>query len=245
MKGLKGFARFLMMLRSGNATYNVREGTMVPGFARDPYLFGMDDNWDAPGWDFILGSQSTAIRQRAAESGWLVEDTLFSQPFTQMRSYDFNVKALVEPFKNFRIQFDARKSAMGNFNEIFRVEPDQSLDGGIYNALNTSRGGSYSISTITIGTSFAKDRSDNTNPNFNIFEDNLEIVRRRLNDLSVSEGEFAEQSQDVMIPAFIAAYTGQNAEEIPLSPFPKNASHIVFSFGIKCCIFSHAYLGVI
>jgi len=221
MKGVKGLARFLMMLRSINGSFNVREGTMLPGFARDPYLFGLDENWNAPGWDFILGSQSTGIRQRAAESGWLVQDTIFSQPFTQMRSYDFSIKAMVEPFKNLRINFDARKSAMGNFTEIFRVDPDQNLEGGIYNALNTSRGGSYTISTITIGTSFARDRSDNTNPNFNTFENNLEIVRRRLNDRSVTEGEFAEQSQDVMIPAFFAAYAGQSAEEIPLSPFPK------------------------
>jgi cell surface protein SprA len=221
MKGLKGFARFLMMLRSVNATFSVREGTMLPGFSRDPNLFGMDDNWEAPGWDFILGSQSTAIRQRAAENGWMVPDTLFSQPFTQVRSYDFNIKALVEPFKNFRIQFDARKSAMGNFNEVFRVESNPGGDGAFYNGLNTSRGGSYSISVNTIGTSFAKDLADNTNPNFTQFEENLEIVRQRLNDMSVSEGDFALQSQDVMIPAFYAAYTGQDAGQVALTPFPK------------------------
>lgn len=221
MKGLKGFARFLMMIRSVNATYSVREGTMLPGFSRDPYLFGMDDNWEAPGWDFILGSQSTDIRQRAAENGWIVPDTLFSQPFTQVRSYDFNIKALVEPFKNFRIQFDARKSAMGNFNEVFRVESNPGGDGAFYNGLNTSRGGSYSISVNTIGTSFAKDLADNTNPNFTQFEENLEIVRQRLNDMRVAEGEFALQSQDVMIPAFYAAYTGQDAGQVPLTPFPK------------------------
>jgi cell surface protein SprA len=221
LKGLKGFARFLMMLRSINTSLNVRDGTMLPGFALEPFLFGMDEDWAAPGWDFILGSQSTAIRQRAAENGWIVQDTLFSQPFTQMRSYDFTIKALVEPFKNFRIQLDARKSAMGNFNEVFRVESNPTGEGGIYNGLNTSRGGSYSITTNTIGTSFAKDLADNTNPNFTQFEQNLEVVRQRLNDMKVSEGEFAQQSQDVMIPAFIAAYTGQDAQKIPLSPFPK------------------------
>jgi cell surface protein SprA len=110
---------------------------------------------------------------------------------------------------------------MGNFNEIFRVEGDPNSEGGFYNGLNTSRGGSYSITINTMGTSFAKDLADNTNPNFSQFEDNLDIVRQRLNAMKTTEGDFSRQSQDVMIPSFIAAYTGQDASGIPLSPFPK------------------------
>jgi cell surface protein SprA len=221
MKGLKGMARFLMMVRSVNATFNVREGTLLPGFGLTPFLFGMDENWEGPGWDFLLGSQNPNIRQKAAENNWVIQDTLFSMPFTQMRSYDINLKAQVEPFKNFRIMFDARKSAMGNFNEIFKIDGDPNTEGGIYNGLNTSRGGSYSITINTMGTSFAKDLTDNTNPNFSKFEENLDIVRQRLNAMRTTEGDFARQSQDVMIPSFIAAYTGQDANNIPLTPFPR------------------------
>lgn len=221
MKALKGLARFLMMIRSVNARFDVREGTMLPGFALEPFLFGMDETWAAPGWDFILGSQSTAIRDRAAENNWLVPDTLFSTPFTQSRSYDLNLKALVEPFKDFRIQFDARKSGVGNFNEVFRVDLDPTTDVGVYNGLNVSRSGSYSISVNSMRTSFSKDLSDNTNPNFITFEENLDIIKDRLDELNMNEGDYARQSQDVMIPAFIAAYTGQDANSVELSPFPK------------------------
>ncbi|MCG8308654.1 MAG: cell surface protein SprA [Cytophagales bacterium] len=220
MKALKGIARFLMMVRSINVNYSIREGTMLPGYALDPFLFGMDETWSAPGWDFILGSQSTAIRNRAAENNWLVQDTLFSQPFTQTRTYDLNLKALVEPFKSFRIQFDAMKRATGNFNEVFRVDSDPSGT-GLYNGLNISRGGSYSISINSMRTSFVSDFADNSSPNFTKFEDNLEIVKNRLNALNPNEGTYATQSQDVMIPAFIAAYTGKDAGTIELTPFPK------------------------
>ena len=221
MKALKGIARFLMMIRSVNARFDVREGTMLPGYALEPFLFGMDETWSAPGWDFILGSQSTAIRDRAAQNNWLVLDTLFSTPFTQMRSYDLSLKALVEPFKNFRIQFDARKSAVGNFNEVFRVDKDANTGTGIYNGLNTSRSGSYSITINSMKTTFSKDLSDNTNPNFITFEENLDIIKGRLDNLNTNEGNYARQSQDVMIPAFIAAYTGQDAGEVELTAFPK------------------------
>lgn len=221
MKGTKGLARFLMMVRSVNGTLNVREGTMLPGFAPVPFLFGMDEDWGAPGWAFLLGSQDPGIRQTAAENNWFVQDTLFSMPFTQVRSYDFNLKAQVEPAKNFRIMLDARKSAMGNFNEVFRVNTDVSTGAGIYDGLNSSRGGSYSISINSMRTSFVKDFADNTNSNFTKFEENLEIVRQRLNAIKTTDGEFALQSQDVLIPSFIAAYTGQDANTIDLTPFPR------------------------
>lgn len=221
MKALKGFARFLMMVRSVNATFDVREGTMLPGYALDPFLFGMDESWSAPGWDFILGSQSTAIRQEAAQNNWLVMDTLLSVPFTQLRSYDFKLKALIEPVKSFRIQFDAMKRGAGNFIEVFRVDSDPITNTGVYNGLNISRSGSYSISTNTMKTSFVKDNSDNTSPTFLKFEENLIDIKNKLDNLNTNEGSYAKKSQDVMIPAFIAAYTGQDANSVELSPFPK------------------------
>jgi cell surface protein SprA len=194
---------------------------LLPGFANEPYLFGMDEDWAAPGWGFIFGSQDPGIRQKGAENEWFVQDTLFSTPFTQMRSYDLGLKGTLEPFKNFRIQLDARKSAMGNFNEIFKVDSDPINGGGIYNGLNISRSGSYSITTNLIGTAFAKDDAKNINKNFTQFEDNLTIVQERLNAMNDSEGTFAKLSQDVMIPSFIAAYTGQDVEKVKLSPFPR------------------------
>ncbi len=221
MKALKGFARFLMMIRSVNATFDVREGTMLPGYALEPFLFGMDETWSAPGWDFVLGSQSTSIRDRAAQNNWLVLDTLLSVPFTQLRSYDLKLKALIEPFKSFRIQFDAMKRGAGNFIEVFRVDSDPNTNMGIYNGLNISRSGSYSISTNTMRTSFVKDLSDNTNPNFIKFEENLDVLKNKLDNLNPNDGSYAKQSQDVMIPAFIAAYTGQDVNNVALTPFPK------------------------
>ncbi len=74
MKAVKGFARFLMMLRSVNVSYSVREGTMLPGYASQPLFFGMDEDWSAPGWDFILGNQNADIRDRAAQNNWFVLD---------------------------------------------------------------------------------------------------------------------------------------------------------------------------
>jgi len=39
--------------------------------------------------------------------------------------------------------------------------------------------------------------------------------------MNSNEGVYDLQSQDVMIPSFIAAYTGQDANTVELTPFPK------------------------
>src|SRR5690606_25479374 len=71
---LRGLLRLLMSVRDINGTYTITEGTILPGFAPSPYLFGMDKDFSAPGWDFVLGSQNGGIRHRAAANNWLTRE---------------------------------------------------------------------------------------------------------------------------------------------------------------------------
>lgn len=221
MKFMKGLVRVLMGIRSVNISYTIRDGTMLPGYMPYPYLFGMDKNWSAPGWGFVFGSQDPGVRDRFANNGWFATDTLVSLPFTQMRSYDLNLKANIEFTRTFRIQLDARRSATGNYQELFRVTPDANGIGQ-YEGINPARTGSYTISVLTIGTAFKRDHGDNISPVFEEFENNLDIIKARQDRLNPDpENSYARKSQDVMIPAFIAAYSGQSASDVGLTPFPK------------------------
>lgn len=214
MKGLKGILRLLMSVRSININYGVRSSTMLPGYLPKPFLFGLDSSWSAPGWKFILGSQDPNIRNIAAQSDWLVYDTILTQPFTQVRQIDLDIKANIEPFSDFKIQLDVKKRAMGNYEELFEV--NRGSDGeGEYNRLLPTRGGSYSISYNIIGTSFTKDDDNFNNKVFENFTDYREIIKDRLGP------EYALNSQDVLVPAFLAAYANKDPATIPINPFPK------------------------
>jgi len=210
-KALKGLLRLLMSVRSVNINYSVRSGTILPGFNNHPFLLGMDSSWSAPGWKFILGSQNDDIRFRAAEEGWLVTDTLLNTPFGQLRQVDLNIRANIEPVSDFKIQLDAKKRASGSYEELFQV--DRSADTP-YQPNTPTRSGSYSISYNTISTAFSKINSEFENDVFKEFEENRQIIRDRLG------AEHALNSQDVLIPAFLAAYSGQDASTVNLSPFP-------------------------
>ena len=220
---LKGFLRLLMSLRSVNGTYTITDGTLLPGFAPSPWLFGMDKDFEAPGWGFILGSQDGNIRKRAAEKGWLTREEQLTTPFTQSRTRAFTARANIDPSVDLKIQLDVKKDVMDSYQEIFRYDPDNPNANPAtgFASLNPSRVGSYKVSTITIKTAFNRSNDKESSDIFHQFEENLEKVLRNYERAVGAAEEYDTTGQDVIIPAFIAAYTGKNASTINLSPFPK------------------------
>ncbi|MBT8295013.1 MAG: cell surface protein SprA, partial [Gramella sp.] len=212
--GLKNTARFLMMIRSLNFSWGTREGTRLPGYLLSPRFLGMDSTWNAPGWDFILGSQDPGIKQKAANNGWLVKNVQLSTPFTQTNSVDLNLKATIEPFNDFSIQLDAKKNKMDRYQEIFRFD-SLTTD---YQSFNPSRTGSYTISFSMIKTFFIPDNEDNTSPVFQDFEENRQTILERLQLINPEYRDL--NNQDVLVPSLIAAYTDKSASTIALTPFP-------------------------
>lgn len=212
---VKGLARLLMSLRSINATYALTEGTILPGFNETPKFFGMDEGWDAPGWSFITGDQDPGIRREAARKGWLTKSSALTLPFTQTRNEMLNLRANVDPSMDFKIQLDVKKEGMSSYQEIFRYDSA----GDNFNSLNPSRGGSYKISFMSIRTAFDPSNDRTQSEVFSKFEENLDIIKSRFG--AFTNTEFDSTSQDVVIPAFLAAYSGKDARGVSLSPFPR------------------------
>lgn len=215
---LKAALRVLMSLRSVNATYSVREGTILTGYMPDAYLFGLDKGFNAPGWAFILGSQSLDIKNKVIENDWMAPSPFLTQPFGQSNTIDLNITGRVEPLRDLRIDVSMRKLKSAVYNEIFRFDDDLE----VISTFNPTRRGSYSISYFTLKTAFNGSRPDNTSPVFEDFENNISIIQQRLESENTNPGgNYGPRSQDVLIPAFLAAYTGKDPNSINLSPFPK------------------------
>lgn len=226
-KFAKSFLRVLMSLRSVNINYSVREGTSLPGFRPVPVLFGFDEDWDSPGLSFIMGSQNINIKNKATTpdangNTWLIQDPDLTSPFTQNRTIDLDIKANVEPFKDFRITFEVQKVKTAGYREIFSFDTLT----GTFTSKIPSRIGSYSISILSIKTAFVGEGKNNNSSIFDEFVLNRDIIKQRLQianpRLVQNPGltEYDINNQDVLIPAFLAAYTGKNANSISLSSFP-------------------------
>ena len=210
---IKGLLRLIMSVRNINGTYNITQGTILPGFTPSPYLFGMDKAWSSPGWGFILGRQDPNLAQKAAEKGWITNNTSLTNPFSQTQMKDLSLRTSLEPTPDIKIQLDVKKTSSSSFQTIFR----DTTGLGNFSALSPSRTGSYKISTLMISTAFKNNASINSTV-FNQFNENISTVRNRF---AAATGQTYEgQSQDVLIPAFIAAYTGKSADQVTLTPFP-------------------------
>ena len=215
LKALKGFFRALMSLRSINVTYTLNEGTLLPGYRPTPYVFGLDDGFNAPGLPFILGSQDPGIRTTAVENNWLVNSQL-TMPFQQTQLENIGVQAAIEPFRDFRVQVDFKKTVTSTYQEIFQARD------GEYVALNPARSGNYNLTYLTLRTAFARDDAEGNSETFRAFEANRDIIFNRLEQENpIDTAQYQRSSQDVLIPAFLAAYSGQDANTIDLSPFPR------------------------
>ncbi|MEQ8301924.1 MAG: cell surface protein SprA [Cyclobacteriaceae bacterium] len=211
--GLKSLARLLMSVRNINGTYNITQGTILPGFTPTPNLFGMDKSWSAPGWGFILGQQDPNIRFKAAENGWLSTSVKQTSLYTQVQTRDLGLRASIEPASDFKIQLDAKKTTTSNFSEIYRFDE---IDND-FRSFSPVRAGSYKISILSINTAFKNNTSTESSV-FQQFEKNVGDIKDRFTNLTGNGYE--SKSQDVLIPAFLAAYTGTGTDKVSLSPFP-------------------------
>lgn len=216
LKVLKGAFRLLMSMRSINFSYNIQEGTILPGFLPTPKYLGMSSGFQAPGWDFLLGSQDQSIRKTLADQGVLSKATTSPYQYEQKRMTTLNVQTTLEPFKDFRIQLNAKKTQTDEYRDFYRFNDTTFV------SQSPLRTGSYNISFIAIGTAFKSSADPNNSETYQNFQNYRDIIQGRFTNESTLETgkKFDRNSQDVLIGAFLAAYSGKDPNSIDLSPFP-------------------------
>ncbi len=208
-----------------SGTYTRTEGTFLPGYLPKTKFFGEDLNYNAPGIGFLLGSQAD-IRSRAISNGWISTDTLQNQLFTKTLNEDLRLRGVLEPIPDLRIELSAFRTRNLNYQTNFKYSP---ITNDIEN-LSPITSGDYSISYFTLPTAFSKTSGiNNTSSVFQKFLDDRSIVSQRLgrqnpNSARTVTNGFADgysaNDQDVLVPAFLAAYSGKNASTIGTSSFP-------------------------
>lgn len=216
---VKSLARFLMAVRGVNFSYNIQETTMLPGFLPQARLIGLSRIDNAPGLPFVLGSQDPTIRFRASEKGWLSQSTVQNSPFAQMIKRTFTMNTQAEPWKDFKIQIQARHDKTDNYTELYRPAEV----GGAFQSQSPVRSGNFSMTFLSFGTSFQRiQNKDNSSPIFDRFVEYRQILLKRLQDANPdTRGAYNDRSQDVLIPSFFAAYAGRDPNKVKFSPFYK------------------------
>lgn len=214
----------LTSVKNVGGAYTRTEGTFLPGYLPKTTAFGQDLDADAPGWDFLFGSQRD-IRGRALNNGWITNDPLLNQLYVNGIKEDLNFRATVEPIKDLRIELTALKSSDFNYSTTFKYVAGTNS----FENLNPITTGNYSISFFSFRTAFKKDKPGTASSLFKQFEANRQIISARLGSQNPnSAGQlngfadgYGKSSQDVVIASFLAAYSGKEASSASLTTFPK------------------------
>ncbi len=223
------FLKFLMMTKNLSLSYTLAEGTYIPGYRGNIDILGMDLAKVAPGWGFVFGDQRD-IRPFLVQNDLLSKDSLLNNAFATRRNENVNARISLEPSKNLKIEITAMRNYTANHSEYFRYDGSNGFKS--YSAIDN---GSFSISIITWKTAFVSDYDDYSNKTFEQFKDiRPEIAAQvaqnspnwdgtwftdSITGVSYPTG-FGPTSQNVLIPAFLATYTGANPGKYIKKTFP-------------------------
>lgn len=218
-------ARVGMMIRNVSFNYSQSDGTVLPGFKPSVKFLGLDtfngSALNAPGFDFVMGIQNSNMLQRALDNKWLVTNGSVYSAAQMTHSESFKLSALIEPFAGFKINIAADRQFVTSTETQFQIDTYTATDG----ALVTTIGGNLSQSYVAIGTSFASmSKSGALNSDlFSQFLANRDVIQDRLNATynPKAGSSYKRNSDDVLIPAFLAAYGGRDVNSVSLSLIPK------------------------
>jgi cell surface protein SprA len=219
------FVGLLTSVKNVNAAFTQTKGTFLPGYLPRVSYFGLDEATGAPGLGFVFGSQRD-IRQMALNNGWITRDTLQNQLYINTLREDLSITGLVEPIKDLSITLTANKNRTLNYSTNFRYDQAQRD----FDNLSPFTTGDYSVSFISLGTAFSEKQGSTFSKLFRQFMDNRQVISQRLGETNVNSGGLSpsgyadgydKNSQDVIVSAFLAAYTGKSASSISLNSLPK------------------------
>ena len=235
-------AYFGTMLRRVQVTYRHTNSLTVPGFRPQIGFFGQKhvDNMYAPGWDFAFGFFKDNFVEKAKDNGWLSLSKDVAQPAGLANTSDFDVKITLEPFPGFKIQLNGKRYEAHSTSMLYGT----SLQDEEKYVLQRNATGSFNITEVAIATAFAKIGKASNNYSskpFNQFLVNRDVMAQRVQNryngvlypanstfipdslvgkpYNPNHGVVNRNSADVLVPAFLAAYTGRDINKASFNPF--------------------------
>ena len=222
-------ARLAMMVRNVSFNYRSSYQLTLPGFT--PSIgdaFGQKKVGSmAPGLDFAFGLVDDDYIGKARENDWLLRNDSVATPATTSKTENLQLRMTLEPVKDLKIDLSA-----------VRTQTTQKSIQYMYEGIPTTQSGSFQMSTISLSTAFEGMGDANSgyrSKTFEKFVNSLAGYRDRVEaqyagtvypaGSALGGGKFDasrtpvnQYSGDVMIPAFLNAYTSMGGNSLSLFP---------------------------
>ncbi|MFZ4058628.1 MAG: cell surface protein SprA [Ferruginibacter sp.] len=219
------FGKLITSVKQVNISISENANTRLPGYMDSTQFVGQNFRSAQPGLDFILGRQpDTAWLRRAANRGLITKSNDFNTILQQSFDQRLTFTAQVEPVRDLTISVNMNKTFSKNYSETFK---DTTGTGNGFAHLSPYAGGSFDVSYISFQTMFNKFDPNKISQTFLNFQENRLIISKRLgaaNPYSSAQTPgadgfsygYGKYATDVLIPSFIAAYTGQDVNKVGL-----------------------------
>jgi cell surface protein SprA len=213
--------RLLTMVKRSSINYGENYRSRIPGYTDSTRALGQNWNSMAPGLDFVFGKQPDTnwLNQKAAK-GLISRDTTLNFMFRQSLDQKLSITAQLEPIREFTIDLNLDKTYTKDYSELFKVVSDN----GNFQHLSPLATGGFNVSYIAFKTLFDKNKPTEISATFKKFEAYRLILSERLAKSNpYQKGDknadgyytgYNRYAQDVLIPAFIAAYSGQDPKDV-------------------------------
>lgn len=222
-------ARGLMLVRNVSFSYRNQYSMYLPGFLPNVGdVFGQrGGDIMSPGLDFAFGFIDDSYIDKSAERGWLLMNDSVATPATTSLTEDLQLRMTLEPVKNLKIDLNAS-----------RTETKSKSMQYMYVGSPTTQSGTLTMTTISLGSAF-EGTGNATNgyhsATFEKFCNSLESFRSRVEaqytnaeypagsslagqKFDPANGSVSKYSADVMIPAFLSAYTSMGGNSLNIFP---------------------------
>lgn len=222
-------ARGLMLVRNASFTYRDQYSISLPGFMPEVGDFFGQKRGDimSPGLDFAFGFVDDSYIDKSCERGWLLNDESVATPATTSRTKDLQLRMTLEPVKNLKIDLNAS-----------RTETKAKSIQYMYEGSPTTQSGTLTMTTISLGSAFESTGDANNgyrSATFEKFCNSLDGFRERVEaqyantvypdgttlagqKFDPANGTVNKYSADVMIPAFLSAYTSMGGNSLSIFP---------------------------
>lgn len=201
--------------------------TRLPGYMDSTKYIGQNFKSMQPGLDFIMGMQpDTNWLNRKAREGVISRDTNFNSLFQQNFDQRITMSVQIEPVRDLSISVNINKTFNKNYSETFRYIDTSGGSDRKFMHLNPYAGGGFDVSYIAFKTLFGKFDPNRVSETFKTFQNNRIILSERLGKQNPYSGGvvgadgyylgYGKYAVDVLIPSFIAAYTGQDPKDVAL-----------------------------
>lgn len=228
-KGLQLASRLAMMVRNVSINYRSSYQLTLPGFLPSVGdAFGQKKVGQmAPGLDFAFGMVGDDYIEKARNNDWLLCNDSIATPATTSRTDNLTLRATLEPVKDFKIDLSAT-----------RTKTTQKSMQYMYEGTPTTQSGAFQMTTISLGSAFEGMGNANSgyrSKTFEKFVNSLAGFRDRVEaqyagtvypaGSALAGGKFDasrtpvnQYSSDVMIPAFLKAYTSMGGNSLSVFP---------------------------